>query len=78
MNFASIFGKPWFKSMTAWGLVGYGGIGSAQAMGLIPQGTAETVSGAMSSATEAMGSLADALQGLSAGLIALGIRRAAN
>ena len=74
----AIFNKPWTKSLTAWGVVIYAGIGSAQGSGLLPEGTAETVSAAMASATEVAGSIADTLQGVGALLVVLGLRKAAN
>ena len=63
-------GKPWFKSMTVWGVVLLGSVEAAERTGLVPDGTHRGVSSALANAS----ALVQAIGGL---LVVLGLRRAA-
>ncbi len=60
----NIFGKNWYQSFTAWGVVLFSAAKGAEQTGLLPPGVAD--------------SLLDFGQAIGAMLIALGIRKAAN
>ncbi len=77
-KFESIFGKPWQKSWTAWGIVVWTAVLSAQAKGLIPQGTVESLANVFHSGTDALAAGSTAAEYIGTALIVLGIRRAQN
>lgn len=61
--------KPWFKSLTVWGLILFGAGTAAEGAGALPPGTSDQ-------AQSAVASLASALNEIGLLLAGLGMRRA--
>jgi hypothetical protein len=71
----SIFNKPWYESLTAWGVVLLGAVQAAEQVGMVPAGTS---SGGAEAVQGLAGAVAAAVNYAGALLVILGLRKAAN
>lgn len=76
--FASIFGKPWYRSLTAWGTFGLGVVQLAETSGLIAEGTSVLSQHAVAGAQGVADQLASLASQAAALVTVLGLRKAAN